>query len=180
MSDAGVIQSGFFGAMPAAGGLVAWNLPSAFTERWHRWISTDLLDRPSRGPVDARAWRFIVAPGVFCDAPAAGIWRMSEDSAGHRYPLVVARLGPPPDPFDAWFDGIDALLTDAVEGGRPTAWLAERVERFCATAAEPDPDLILFWLDDDEVQEFTFADINDLAANGLRALRAIVPIVEEP
>ena len=174
------VTTGFFGKIPAAGDFVSWNLPRAFTDRWDRWMSRDLIEHPSRGPLDPRAWRFTVPAGIFCDAPAAGVWRMSEDRAGRRYPFVIARLGAPPDPGDPWFETAGRVAADAVA----TPWAADAIANRLGRLLEPvvgpaGASLVLFWLDDWEVHELAFADIHDLAANGLRAMRAPRPETEE-
>jgi type VI secretion system protein ImpM len=174
------LTAGFFGKIPAAGDFVAWNLPRAFTDRWDRWMSTDLADHPARGPLDPRAWRFTVPAGIFCDQPAAGVWRMSEDRAGRRYPFVIARIGPPPDPGDPWFDRVG----EATAGAVSSLWLPDAIAGRLARLPEPaaattGESRMLFWLDDWEVHELAFADIHDLAANGLRAMRTPRPETEE-
>jgi type VI secretion system protein ImpM len=173
------VSPGFFGKIPAAGDFVSWNLPRAFTDRWDRWMSRDLIEHPSRGPLDPRAWRFTVPAGIFCDAPCAGVWRMSEDRAGRRYPFVIAAVGAAPDPGDPWFDDAARLLRSAAELARDPAGPREALRRLPAPAAVTStPAGMLFWNDDWEVRELRFADIHDLAANGLRAMRS--PRVEQP
>lgn len=165
--------AGFFGKIPAAADFVSWNLPRAFTDRWDRWMSRDLLDHPSRGPLDPRAWRFIVPAGIFCDQPAAGVWRMSEDRAGRRYPFVIARLGPVPDPGTLWFEALANALNDVVERYFDQAWLTDRLNHLEAAEGAPGyQGRIRFWLDDWEVQEFEFDDVYDLAQTGLSRMRS--------
>jgi type VI secretion system protein ImpM len=179
MPRAVLSTTGFFGKIPAAGDFVSWNLPRAFTDRWDRWMSRDLLDHPSRGPLDPRAWRFTVPAGIFCDQPVAGVWRMSEDGAGRRYPFVIARIGPVPDPGDPWFDGVADALTDAIEAFRPLAVVQGRLGRLAPPRVGRGADRIVFWLDDWEVHELAFGDIHDLAASGLRTMRAPRPELED-
>ena len=166
------VSTGFFGKIPAAGDFMSWNLPRAFTDRWDRWMSRDLLEHPCRGPLDPRAWRFTVPAGIFCDAPCAGVWRMSEDRAGRRYPFLVARVGPVPHPGDVWFDEAVSLLEAAIEAQRAMPSLTDRARRLPSDATAVPPRQIAFWLDDWEVHEFAFADIHDLAAHGLPRMRA--------
>jgi type VI secretion system protein ImpM len=165
------VTTGFFGKIPAAGDFVSWNLPRAFTDRWDRWMSRDLIEHPSRGPLDPRAWRFTVPAGIFCDAPAAGVWRMSEDRAGRRYPFVIAGIGSTPAADDPWFDAVEGVLARAVVDVRYPARLADLVGRLPAPATAGRPATV-FWLDDREVHDLAFADIHDLAANGLRLMRS--------
>ncbi len=120
-------MTGFFGKIPAAGDFVSWNLPRSFTDRWDRWFSAELLARPDEGPLDPRAWRFVVPAGVFGDQPVAGVWRMSEDRAGRRYPFVIAAVGAAPDPGDAWFEAVQAALDDAVDSFLSPDLVARRV-----------------------------------------------------
>lgn len=170
MPDAAV--TGFFGKIPAAGDFVTWNLPRVFTDRWDRWVSRDLKENPAEGPLDATVWRFALPGAIFGADPAAGAWCMSEDRAGRRYPFVVARIGPPPEPTDPWFDAVAALVEAAVARRARQAEIAGRL----AGLPEPGPGQeappILFWGGDAwTVREFRFADIYDLADNALPALR---------
>jgi type VI secretion system protein ImpM len=165
------VTTGFFGKIPAAGDFVSWNLPRAFTDRWDRWMSRDLIEHPSRGPLDPRAWRFVVPAGIFCDAPCAGVWRMSEDRAGRRYPLVIVAVGASPEPGDRWFVDAGAVIVGAVEDSWPPARIGDRLRRSPTPQVRP-VERTLFWLDDWEVHELAFVDIHDLAENGLRAMRA--------
>lgn len=165
--------AGFFGKIPAAGDFVNWNLPRAFTDRWDRWMSLGLRAQPATGPLDPRAWRFVVAAGVFGDLPAAGVWRMSEDSAGRRYPFVIARLGAAPEATDPWFDAIERVSAGVVDSSWPPVRVAGHLVKLEAPrTTAPGETRIAFWLDDWEVHEFAFADVHDLARNGLPTMRA--------
>ncbi|RWE75505.1 MAG: type VI secretion system-associated protein TagF [Mesorhizobium sp.] len=166
------LNTGFFGKIPATGDFVSANLPRVFIDRWDRWMSMELRARPDEGELDSRVWRFIVQAAIFGDQPCAGVWRMSEDRVGRRYPFTIVRLGPLPDPGDAWFDAIANLVNGSVEKFWPQARLIERL----ADVPQPLPGLntnaIMFWCDDWEVHEFRFTDIHDLASAGLPAMRA--------
>lgn len=165
--------AGFFGKIPAAGDFVNWNLPRAFTDRWDRWMSLGLRAQPATGQLDPRAWRFFVRPGIFGDMPVAGVWRMSEDRAGRRYPFVIARLGAPPEPIDPWFDAVASATSGVFAFQWPPDRIADALRRIEAPRAQAASETrIAFWLDDWEVHEFTFTDVHDLAQNGLPALRA--------
>ena len=48
--------------------------------------------------LDRRAWRFVAAAGVFDSVISAGVWRLSEDRVGRRYPLLIATVGAAPAP----------------------------------------------------------------------------------
>lgn len=172
------MSTGFFGKIPATGDFVAWNLPRTFIDRWDRWMSMELRARPDEGELDPRAWRFIIQAGIFGDQPCAGVWRMSEDRVGRRYPFAIVRLGSPPDPGDPWFDAVVDLIDACVEGFWPQVRLAERVTHLPPPSAGLGAQRIVFWCDDWEVNEFSFADIHDLAANGLSAMRAARPEAE--
>lgn len=165
--------TGFFGKIPAAGDFVSWNLPRSFTDRWDRWFSAELLARPDEGPLDPRAWRFIVPAGVFGDQPVAGVWRMSEDRAGRRYPFVIAAVGATPDPGDAWFEVVAALTRRAVEDYLSPAPMSDHLARALVPESNGESRCgLVFWLDDGEVQEVAFEDVHDLARRGLPELRA--------
>ncbi|MDO9307080.1 MAG: type VI secretion system-associated protein TagF, partial [Mesorhizobium sp.] len=94
------MTTGFFGKIPATGDFVSWNLPRVFIERWDRWMSMELRDRPETGDLNPRIWRFVVPASIFGDQPCAGAWRMSEDRVGRRYPFAIVRIGQPPDAAD--------------------------------------------------------------------------------
>ncbi|MDX8500500.1 type VI secretion system-associated protein TagF [Mesorhizobium sp. VK4C] len=173
------MSTGFFGKIPATGDFVSANLPRTFIDRWDRWMSMELRARPDEGELDSRVWRFIVKGGIFGDQPCAGAWRMSEDRVGRRYPFAVIRLGPPPEPGDPWFDGIADLVRETVEAYRAQAWIAERIDQLPQPETLDGKERIAFWLDDWEVHELDFADIHDLAANGLPAMRATRPETAE-
>lgn len=174
------VTTGFFGKIPAAGDFVSWNLPRAFTDRWDRWMSRDLIEHPSRGPLDPRAWRFTVPAGIFCDAPCAGVWRMSEDRAGRRYPFVIAGIGARPDPSDPWFTRVEGVVAAALVGVLAPQMIAGNTSRLGdpASGSGEEPK-IAFWIDGPEVKEASFGDIVDLARSGLRVMRNWVPEEEE-
>jgi len=166
------MTTGFFGKIPATGDFVVLNLPRIFTDRWDRWMSMELRDRPDEGELDPRAWRFVIQGGIFGEQPCSGAWRMSYDRVGRHYPLTIARLGPPPDTTDTWFEAIAALLEGCVVGYWDQSRLADKL----AATPQPAPGLqaprIVFWCDDWEVHELSFADIHDLAERALPAMRA--------
>lgn len=172
--------TGFFGKIPAAGDFVTWNLPRVFTDRFDRWMAMDLRDRPADGALDPRAWRFTLPGGIFGPDAVAGVWRMSEDRAGRRYPLVIARLGPPPAPDDPWFEPIQAILASAVEQRFPAWRLAETLPGVPAPETTLGSVPLRFWADEKTVKEFVFADIYDLADHALPAMRSLPAETEEP
>jgi type VI secretion system protein ImpM len=173
-------MTGFFGKIPAAGDFVSWNLPRSFTERWDRWFSAELLARPDVGPLDPRAWRFVVPAGVFGDQPVAGVWRMSEDRAGRRYPFVIARVGETVDPGDGWFDAAASLAKRCIDEYRAGDWLAGRLPLLPGVLCRTARTGIVFWLDDWEVRELQYRDVHDLAARGLPEMRKPRPDDEAP
>lgn len=172
------MNTGFFGKIPATGDFVAANLPRTFIDRWDRWMSMELLARPDEGALDTRIWRFIIQAGIFGDQPCAGVWRMSEDRVGRRYPFAIVRLGPPPDPGDPWFDAAAALLQSGVGDYWSQARLAQSLQALPPPGTSADAQRIAFWSDDWEIIEFNFVDIHDLADNALPAMRATQPETE--
>ncbi|RWK62199.1 type VI secretion system-associated protein TagF [Mesorhizobium sp.] len=165
------MSTGFFGKIPATGDFVAANLPRTFIDRWDRWMSMELRERPDEGKLNSRVWRFIVKGGIFGDQPCAGAWRMSEDRVGRRYPFAIVRLGPPPEPGDPWYDAVASLLQNCVDNSWAQTRLAESLQILPPPGAAAATDKIAFWSDDWEVREFGFADIHDLAQNALPAMR---------
>ncbi|MDX8467171.1 type VI secretion system-associated protein TagF [Mesorhizobium sp. VK23B] len=174
------LNTGFFGKIPATGDFVAWNLPRTFIDRWDRWMSMELRARPDEGELDPRAWRFIIQEGIFGDLPCAGAWRMSEDRVGRRYPFAIVRLGSPPDPGDPWFDAIVEVLQRCVEDHFPQTRLTFYLQELLPPVTSVNTERIVFWSDDWEVKEFSFANIHDLADNALPAMRSAVTEVGAP
>ncbi|RAZ71675.1 type VI secretion system-associated protein TagF [Mesorhizobium atlanticum] len=166
------LNIGFFGKIPATGDFVSANLPRTFIDRWDRWMSMELRARPDEGELDPRAWRFVVEAGVFGPEPCAGVWCMSEDRVGRRYPFAIVRLGPLLDPADPWFDATAKIVRSAVEELRSSGWIGAQITALPQPESLESRHRIAFWLDDWEVQELSFSDIHDLAANGLPAMRA--------
>ncbi|MCO5066548.1 MAG: type VI secretion system-associated protein TagF [Rhizobiaceae bacterium] len=172
------MTTGFFGKIPATGDFIASGLPRVFVDRWDRWMSMELRARPDDGALDPRAWRFAIRAGIFGDQPCAGVWRMSRDRIGRRYPFAVVRLGAPPDAADPWYDAVAAIVQGMVEEERAQNWIAGRIAALPEPGSADSRDRIAFWLDDWEVHELAFADIHDLAENGLPAMRAARPETE--
>jgi type VI secretion system protein ImpM len=166
------MTTGFFGKIPATGDFVTWNLPRVFTDRWDRWMSKELSVRPDDGELDSRVWRFTVPATIFADKPCAGVWRMSEDRVGRRYPFAVVAMGAAPSPEDPWFEAVADLARVAVDRSLPAPALIDRLGSIDAPTTKQPQTPIVFWSDDWEVKEFGFADIHDLAQNGLPAMRA--------
>lgn len=170
---------GFFGKIPATGDFVAAGLPRAFIDRWDRWMSMELAARPDEGELDSRVWRFSVPAAIFCDQPCAGVWRMSEDRVGRRYPFAIVAVGVVPEPTDAWFDAAANLARSAVEESRNQGWIGSALVELPQPGTTENGGEILFWRDDWEVNELGFVDIHDLATNGLPAMRAARPQTAE-
>ncbi|MEM6676346.1 MAG: type VI secretion system-associated protein TagF [Pseudomonadota bacterium] len=170
--------TGFFGKVPAVGDFVSWQLPPSFTDRWDRWMSGGLAEAPSVGALDPRAWHFTVKRRLFGDAPVAGVWRMSEDRIGRRYPFVIVRLGPQPTADDPWFDACARLVRSSLEQAYEPARIADEITRLPEPGRYLGPEAgeaIRFWLDDWEALELEFHDGMDLARRGLPDMRAERP-----
>jgi type VI secretion system protein ImpM len=97
---------------------------------------------------------------------------MSHDRVGRRYPLTIARLGPPPNTTDKWFDAIAILLEGSVVAYWDPSRLADKVAAIPQPTQGSQTPRIVFWCDDWEVRELNFADIHDLAERALPAMRA--------
>lgn len=169
------LTTGFFGKIPTVDDFVVWNLPKIFTDRWDRWMSMELKSWPGEGDFESRAWRFSVCGGIFGEQAVSGVWRMSRDRLGQRFPFVVAGLGTPPDPSDLWFEEIAAVVDGTVTRLETQHWAARQIGRL-QPASVREAGRISFWLDDWEVIEVAFADIHDLAVNGLPAMRSERPV----
>jgi type VI secretion system protein ImpM len=165
------VTIGFFGKIPATGDFVAAGLPRVFIDRWDRWMSMELGARPDEGELDSRVWRFTVPAAIFCDQPCGGVWRMSEDRVGRRYPFAIAAVGVTPSPEDPWFEAAARLAYVTVEEHWSTQQLSHRLGALEPPEARRRAETITFWCDDSRINEFGFADIHDLAANGLPSMR---------
>lgn len=166
------MTTGYFGKIPATGDFISWNLPRVLTDRWDRWVSMELRDRPDEGELDTRTWRFAIKGGIFGDQPCAGAWRMSQDRVGRRYPFAIVRIGAPPTPDDPWFDSVVSIVGSAIESFWPQERLTEEISVLSSPKQTQPVDQIAFWADDWELREFGFADIYDLADNALPLMRA--------
>ncbi|MER8643409.1 type VI secretion system-associated protein TagF [Mesorhizobium sp. M1252] len=173
------LNTGFFGKIPVTGDFVAANLPRTFIDRWDRWMSMELRERPDGGELDPRVWRFRVPAGIFCDQPCSGAWRMSEDRVGRRYPFVVVAIGLSPRMDDGWFDAVSGIAGDAVSHYWTSAMVTERLHAVPLPPTNSTEPGIVFWCDGWSVHECHFKDIHDLADNGLPIMRTAPLPAEE-
>jgi type VI secretion system ImpM family protein len=161
--------TGYFGKLRSVAGFVGASLPPEFIDRWDAWYNLASGTTPP-GPIayDEPAWRFSAAEGLFGPAPAAGVWRHSQDSNRQRYPFVIATLGHNLAVDDPWFDAAEPLLTQVVEEVLPLPDLARQLAKLPPTVSVgPVTAAILMWRDDWEVHELSFATGRDFAAFGL-------------
>jgi type VI secretion system ImpM family protein len=133
--DNGIDMSnlGFFGKIPLTGDFIHRRMSSVFMNRWDEWLKINILHSQKKLgerwlPVYSQSpmWRFCIAPGVIDDKAYLGIMIPSVDSVGRYFPLTVAQaVDPKAIPFmlsdtaNQWFQNIEDLLLDLLEGYEP-------------------------------------------------------------
>jgi type VI secretion system protein ImpM len=122
------LQVGFFGKLPVLGDFLTRRLGSEFLTPWDQWLQHGLsAARTQLGAAwtqhyeSAAPWRFALEAGA-CGAQATlGAWMAGSDRVGRQFPLTIACALPAghgaletATAAQAWFDAVEALLTDAV------------------------------------------------------------------
>jgi len=128
--QAPVGAAGFFGKLPERGDFLSRRLPPEFIRIWDPWIQAGLiegqhllgerwLDAYLVGPI----WHFVLGHGVAGSSCWAGILMPSVDRVGRYFPLTIGdRVTDVANPFQVlqsagdWFDRLQALALDALEG----------------------------------------------------------------
>ncbi|GLR15298.1 type VI secretion system-associated protein TagF [Chitinimonas viridis] len=135
--------AGWYGKMPSLSDFASRRLDSTFIDAWDSWLRTSLLaSREKLGQawleryLNARVWRFLLAPGV-CGQPAyAGVMMPSVDGVGRYYPLTVcaplssawaARLARAEG--QCWFDQIETIALAALSRNLSPEQLDEALAR---------------------------------------------------
>ncbi len=130
-------------------------------------------------PSDIRVWRFAAGEGVFDVSPVAGVWRVSQMRDGKIGPLAILALGSIPIPGDPWYDAAANLVTAAVGHARSADWCLARMRGLPGfVSVRTHPACADFWIDDWEVHELHFTDIQDLADQGFGRMLVERPGVE--
>lgn len=156
---------GFYGKIPAAGDFIGRGLPRELTRRWDRWMEMSLrqaIDTGGGGGV----WRFRAAPCVFASVPVAGVFRLSRDRVGRRFPMLIAVAGGRPAPANPWYDDAEALLAAACAGGSLEA-LSEGVSGLVPPGVEAGGSGASFWRGEDGGEVLQFSSASALASGGL-------------
>lgn len=133
--DNGIDMSnlGFFGKIPLTGDFIHRRMSSVFMNRWDEWLKINILHSQKKLgerwlPIYSQSpmWRFCIAPGVIDNKAYLGIMIPSVDSVGRYFPLTVAQpVDPKAIPFilsdtaNQWFQNIEDLLLDLLEGYEP-------------------------------------------------------------
>ncbi|MFT4908703.1 MAG: type VI secretion system ImpM family protein [Oleispira sp.] len=133
--DNGIDMSnlGFFGKIPLTGDFIHRRMGSVFMNRWDEWLKINILHSQKQLgerwlPIYSQSpmWRFCIAPGVIDDKAYLGIMIPSVDSVGRYFPLTVAQaVDAKAIPFmlsdmaNQWFQNIEDLLLDLLEGYEP-------------------------------------------------------------
>lgn len=113
--DDGPRAPGWFGKLPALGDFASRRLPDAFVTQWDTWLAdgmqagADALGETwSATFANARAWRFLLAPGVIDGNAWIGVVQPSEDKVGRAFPLTLAlplrARATPAGALAAWLD----------------------------------------------------------------------------
>ncbi|MEO0621786.1 MAG: type VI secretion system-associated protein TagF [Pseudomonadota bacterium] len=159
--------SGFYGKIPAAGDFIGRGLPRELTGRWDRWMEMALRDALATGG-GGGIWRFRAGPGVFASDPVAGVWQLSRDRVGRRFPILIAVVGCLPAVGDPWFDAAEAALVAARAGG-PLEGLTMAVSALPAPGAVAAATGVSFWRAD-APDPVSFPTAMALASGGLTRL----------
>lgn len=124
---------GFFGKIPLTGDFIHRRMNSVFMNRWDEWLKVNILHSQNKLgeqwlPLYSQSpmWRFCIAPGVIDDKAYLGIMIPSVDSVGRYFPLTVVQAVEPKaiafmlsDTANQWFQNIEDLLLDLLEGYEP-------------------------------------------------------------
>jgi type VI secretion system protein ImpM len=109
---------GFFGKVPARGDFVHAGLSRDARRIWDEWLQQVLPAAAALLGVAwapawsvAPAWRFALPPGLLGPRRMLGVWLPSIDSAGRRFPLMIAAEGDIDD---------ETFLERAEQAGRDT------------------------------------------------------------
>jgi type VI secretion system protein ImpM len=164
------VETGIYGKIPTAGDFLSRGLPRELTRRWDRWMELSLAEALAAGG-GGGVWRFLTRPGVFGPVPVAGVWALSRDRVGRRFPFLVASSGVSPRGDAPWFDAAAALVEAAVAGRLDTPQVAAEV----AALGDPPPGPVIgeaarFWMGANWRLPMRFDSASDLAAGGLAAL----------
>lgn len=166
--------TGFYGKAPSAGDFIGRGLPRQLTRRWDRWMELALPGAMAGGG-GGSAWRFVAAPGVFGDDAVSGVFQLSQDRVGRRFPFLVASPGVLAGAADPWFDAAEALVLRSREGQLGPDALAERCEAMPAPLGPgpvPGGGAAVFWLGREARAPHAFATLAELANGGLTTLFA--------
>ncbi len=133
--DNGIDMSnlGFFGKIPLTGDFIHRRMSSVFMNRWDEWLKVNILHSQQKLgdrwlPIYSQSpmWRFCIAPRVIDDKAYLGIMIPSVDSVGRYFPLTVAQAVDKKalpfmlsDTANHWFQNIEDLLLDLLEGYEP-------------------------------------------------------------
>lgn len=113
---------GLFGKLPCAGDFLRRGLRAETIASFDGWLQDRLADtRGGWSALDAPAWRFVAAPGVFAPTAIVGLMAASFDRVGRDFPIVLAIETDwgEPGPHDLeldWFDRADRGLRSAIDG----------------------------------------------------------------
>lgn len=124
---------GFFGKIPLTGDFIHRRISSVFMNRWDDWLKVNILHSQDQLgerwlPIYSQSpmWRFCIAPGIIDNNAHLGVMIPSVDSVGRYFPLTVAQtIDAKAIPFmlsdtaNQWFQNIEDLLLDLLEGYEP-------------------------------------------------------------
>jgi type VI secretion system protein ImpM len=133
---------GLFGKLPAHGDFIYRHLPTNFINSWDAWLQgfiacgqeqlgEDWLDIYLTSPI----WRFAFSAGVIDEHVWAGIMLPSVDRVGRYFPFsIMSRAHEHANPLDlitqsAWFETVEALALQALEGELLLDDLAEKINQ---------------------------------------------------
>ena len=131
--QAGDMQAGMYGKLPAYGDFIFRNLNTAFITPWDEWLQhfiSGSQEQMGEGWLDiyltSPIWRFVLSPGVIDNNMWAGLMMPSVDRVGRYFPVSIVK------PFASNISPVNFMLEQ-------TAWYAA-VESHCLSALNGELD----------------------------------------
>jgi len=145
--------AGWYGKLPSLSDFASRRLESDFISIWDDWLRTSMLasrDKLGQAWLDrylnARVWRFLLAPGVIGSGAYAGVMMPSVDAVGRYYPLTIcapiaspawtARLARAEG--HCWFDQIETIALAALSRNLNPEQLDNALMRVPMPSAMPE------------------------------------------
>jgi type VI secretion system protein ImpM len=129
LSDAPIIELGFYGKLPTYGDFIQKRLPQRFINPWHEWVQASMLALRGHDSdgwlayyLNCPAWCFVLGAGVCGESPIAGVTIPSVDRVGRYFNFSMASVlpdGTDPAVFAAarkqWFERLENLALSVLD-----------------------------------------------------------------